>query len=93
VTVPTIFITGPVGVGKTTVASDVSWIAADAGIPTYWRTAPRPGKDLRYPDALWPVVDSALLEECDVVPLTGSKPSKVKDATFQGFIVDLTQLD
>jgi hypothetical protein len=31
--VPTIFITGPVGVGKTTVASDVSWIAEAAGIP------------------------------------------------------------
>jgi shikimate kinase len=32
-TVPTIFITGPVGVGKTIVASDVSWIAEAAGIP------------------------------------------------------------
>ena len=31
--VPTIFITGPVGVGKTIVASDVSWIAEAAGIP------------------------------------------------------------
>ena len=31
--VPTIFITGPVGVGKTIVASDVSWIADRAGIP------------------------------------------------------------
>jgi chloramphenicol 3-O-phosphotransferase len=33
VSVPTIFITGPVGVGKTIVASDVSWIAEAAGIP------------------------------------------------------------
>jgi chloramphenicol 3-O-phosphotransferase len=33
VTVPTIFITGPVGVGKTIVASDVSWFAEAAGIP------------------------------------------------------------
>jgi hypothetical protein len=33
VTVPTIFITGPVGVGKTIVASDVSWLAEAAGIP------------------------------------------------------------
>jgi hypothetical protein len=33
VTVPTIFITGPVGVGKTIVASDVSWIAEAEGIP------------------------------------------------------------
>jgi hypothetical protein len=32
-TVPTIFITGPVGVGKTIVASDVSWLAEAAGIP------------------------------------------------------------
>lgn len=32
-TTPTIFITGPVGVGKTIVASDVSWIAEAAGIP------------------------------------------------------------
>jgi hypothetical protein len=32
-TVPTIFITGPVGVGKTVVASDVSWLAEAAGIP------------------------------------------------------------
>jgi hypothetical protein len=31
--VPTIFITGPVGVGKTIVASDVSWLAEAAGIP------------------------------------------------------------
>jgi hypothetical protein len=31
--VPTIFITGPVGVGKTVVASDVSWLAEAAGIP------------------------------------------------------------
>ena len=31
--VPTIFITGPVGVGKTIVASDVSWLADAAGIP------------------------------------------------------------
>jgi hypothetical protein len=31
--VPTIFITGPVGVGKTIVASDVSWLADGAGIP------------------------------------------------------------
>jgi hypothetical protein len=31
--VPTIFITGPVGVGKTIVASDVSWLAEEAGIP------------------------------------------------------------
>jgi hypothetical protein len=33
VRVPTIFITGPVGVGKTIVASDVSWLAEAAGIP------------------------------------------------------------
>jgi hypothetical protein len=33
VAIPTIFITGPVGVGKTIVASDVSWIAEAAGIP------------------------------------------------------------
>jgi chloramphenicol 3-O-phosphotransferase len=33
VTVPTIFITGPVGVGKTIVASDVSWLAEAAGVP------------------------------------------------------------
>jgi chloramphenicol 3-O-phosphotransferase len=32
-TVPTILITGPVGVGKTVVASDVSWLAEAAGIP------------------------------------------------------------
>lgn len=32
-TVPTILITGPVGVGKTIVASDVSWLAEAAGIP------------------------------------------------------------
>ena len=32
-TVPTILITGPVGVGKTTVASDVSWIAETAQVP------------------------------------------------------------
>jgi hypothetical protein len=32
VTVPTIFITGPVGVGKTIVASDVSWLAEAAGV-------------------------------------------------------------
>jgi len=31
--VPTIFITGPVGVGKSIVASDVSWLAEAAGIP------------------------------------------------------------
>jgi hypothetical protein len=31
--VPTILITGPVGVGKTIVASDVSWLAEAAGIP------------------------------------------------------------
>jgi hypothetical protein len=31
-TVPIIFITGPVAVGKTTVSSEVSWIAAEAGI-------------------------------------------------------------
>jgi chloramphenicol 3-O-phosphotransferase len=31
--VPTIFVTGPVGVGKTIVASDVSWLAEQAGIP------------------------------------------------------------
>ena len=31
--VPTIFITGPVRVGKTIVSSDVSWIAAARGIP------------------------------------------------------------
>ncbi len=31
--VPTIFITGPVGVGKTIVSSDVSWLAEAAGIP------------------------------------------------------------
>ncbi len=31
--VPTIFITGPVGVGKTIVASDVSWLADASGIP------------------------------------------------------------
>jgi hypothetical protein len=33
VRVPTIVLTGPVGVGKTTVASDVSWLAEAAGIP------------------------------------------------------------
>jgi adenylylsulfate kinase len=33
VPVPTIFVTGPVGVGKTIVASDVSWLAEAAGIP------------------------------------------------------------
>lgn len=31
--VPTLVITGPVGVGKTTVAEAVSWLLAEAGVP------------------------------------------------------------
>ena len=62
--VPTIFITGPVGVGKTIVASDVSWIAERAGIPhggldvdavTWMHPAPPPS--LAY-DNVRPVWDS-----------------------------------
>jgi chloramphenicol 3-O-phosphotransferase len=62
VTVPTIFITGPVGVGKTIVASDVSWLAEAAGIShggididgVTW-VHPAPSEDLAYANvrSLW----------------------------------------
>ena len=61
-TVPTIFITGPVGVGKTIVASDVSWLAETAGIPhggidvdaVTW-AHPEPPRELAYENvgAIW----------------------------------------
>ena len=56
--VPTIFITGPVGVGKTIVASDVSWLADEAGIPhggldvdaVTW-VHPEPPREMAYENA------------------------------------------
>ena len=60
--VPTIFITGPVGVGKTIVASDVSWLAEAAGIPhggldvdavTWMHPDPPPGLAYENTGAVW----------------------------------------
>ncbi len=60
--VPTIFITGPVGVGKTIVASDVSWLADAAGIPhggldvdavTWMHPDPPPGLGYDNTGAVW----------------------------------------
>ena len=61
-TVPTIFITGPVGVGKTIVASDVSWLAEAAGIPhggidvdgvTWVHPSPAPGMGYENVRSVW----------------------------------------
>jgi hypothetical protein len=61
-TVPTILITGPVGVGKTVVASDVSWLAEAAGIPhggldidavTWMHPSPPPGMAYENVRAVW----------------------------------------
>jgi hypothetical protein len=60
--VPTILITGPVGVGKTIVASDVSWLAEAAGIPhggldidgvTWVHPDPPPGLAYENVRAVW----------------------------------------
>ena len=38
--VPVLLITGPVGIGKSTVASEAARRLRDAGVPTRWSTSP-----------------------------------------------------
>ena len=78
------------GAGR--VSPDLTRGRVESITAVYWSVGPRPGKDKRHPDnALYPVVGSALLEERDTG--TGSEPKPFKDASFPGYIVELTPLD
>jgi hypothetical protein len=54
----------------------------------YWRVAESADRDPRNPQALWPVVGSARLEDA----ACGGNSRKAADEHFPGYIVDLTPL-